>query len=145
MEQQTGTKKAITADQLAGLYVKLRDRREARKKQFEEEDAKDAEKMARLEAAMQKMCQELNVNSMNTDHGTIIRRISERYWTSDWDSFYKLVIDQNLPQLLERRIAQKSLKEFLGDHPELMPPGLNLNREYVVTVRRGKNGDKEEK
>lgn len=144
MEQQTGTKKAITADQLAELYVKLRDRRAARKKQFEAEDAKDAERMVRLEAAMKKMCQELNVNSMNTNHGTIIRRINERYWTSDWDSFYKLVLDQQLPQLLERRIAQKSMKEFLGDHPELMPPGLNIDREYAVTVMRGKKGNEEE-
>lgn len=133
-------KKAITADQLTAVYIKLRDRRAERKKEFEAADTVDKEKMDRLEAAMLKMCNELNTNSMNTDHGTILRSIATRYSTSDWESFDRLILEQQIPQLLERRIAQKNMKQFLEEHPDLMPHGLNVLNEYTIVVRRSKNG-----
>jgi hypothetical protein len=30
------------------------------------------------------------------------------------------------------------MKQFLEDHPDLLPPGLNRDSEYTVTVRRKK-------
>jgi hypothetical protein len=28
------------------------------------------------------------------------------------------------------------MKQFLEEHPELLPPGLNVDSEYTITVRR---------
>jgi hypothetical protein len=38
--------------------------------------------------------------------------------------------------LLEKRIAQTNMATFLQDNPTLVPPGLNSNSEYEISVRK---------
>jgi hypothetical protein len=38
--------------------------------------------------------------------------------------------------LLERRIAQRAMKDWLEANPDKMPKGLNTESKYTVTVRR---------
>jgi hypothetical protein len=42
------------------------------------------------------------------------------------------------PSLLDKRINQKNMKQFLEENPELLPKGLNSNSEYTIAVRRNK-------
>jgi hypothetical protein len=39
-------------------------------------------------------------------------------------------------QLLEKRIHQMNMKEFLDNNPDSEPMGLNIDREYEITIRR---------
>jgi hypothetical protein len=39
-------------------------------------------------------------------------------------------------ELLEKRIHQTNMKQFLEENPDLHPAGLNVDSEYSVTVRR---------
>jgi hypothetical protein len=39
-------------------------------------------------------------------------------------------------ELLEKRISQANMATFLEENPDLLPPGLNIDRRYAVTVRR---------
>jgi hypothetical protein len=48
----------------------------------------------------------------------------------------KFIVEHKVPELLEKRIQQTNMKQFLEEHPELLPPGLNVDSEYTVTVRR---------
>ena len=41
-----------------------------------------------------------------------------------------------VPELLEKRIQQTNIKEFLAEHPEAHPAELNVDREYVIAIRR---------
>jgi hypothetical protein len=38
--------------------------------------------------------------------------------------------------LLEKRIHQGNMRQFLEENRDLLPPGLNVDSEYTVTVRR---------
>ena len=38
--------------------------------------------------------------------------------------------------LLEQRLHQANMKQFLEENPELMPPGVQVDRKYTVVVRR---------
>jgi len=38
--------------------------------------------------------------------------------------------------LLEKRIHQTNMKEFLENNPDVEPMGLNIDREYEITIRR---------
>jgi len=38
--------------------------------------------------------------------------------------------------LLEKRIAQGNMAKFLEENPGLLPPGLNSNTEYGISVRK---------
>ena len=122
----------LTADKLVAVYLKMRN------KIKEHEDAIDQIK-EQLQAVSNKMlefCAADNLDSIKTPEGTISRRLSSRYWTSDWDAMYKFIHEQNAGFLLEKRLSNTALKEFLTDNPELVPPGLQSTSEYVISVRK---------
>jgi hypothetical protein len=54
----------------------------------------------------------------------------------DWDAMKRFIIDHDAVDLLEKRIAQKAMSEFLTDNPGVVPPGLNTMTEVDVSVRK---------
>ena len=74
--------------------------------------------------------------SLNTASGTVILGTKTRYTTQDWDSFKQFVLEHEAVELLERRIAQGNMKQFLEENPGVVPPGLNSDSEYTITVRK---------
>jgi hypothetical protein len=81
-------------------------------------------------------CKEENLDSVKTSEGLFFRTVKRNYWTNDWESMGKFVVEHNVPQLLHERLHQTNIKEFLEANPDLLPPGLNVDSEYSVTVRR---------
>lgn len=129
---------ATPLDKLAKIYIKMRDKRDALRREYESTDGAIKEQMEILEATMLDACKEMKADSVKTKEGTIIRSIKTRYWTNDWDSMYKFIKEHDAFGMLEKRIAQTNTKNFLEENPELLPMGLNLDSEYTVTVRRPK-------
>ena len=74
--------------------------------------------------------------SLNTASGTVILGTKTRYTTQDWDSFKQSVLEHEAVELLERLIAQGNMKQFLEENPGVVPPGLNSDSEYTITVRK---------
>lgn len=81
-------------------------------------------------------CNSQNLDSVKTAAGTISRRVTSRYWTSDWDSMYRVIMEHDAPHLLEQRIHQGNMRQFVEEHPEAFPPGLNSDSKYTVSVRK---------
>jgi hypothetical protein len=125
-------------DKLAGVYIKIRDARTTLKAEFTTQDSVLQEQMDLLEANMLDACKDLNASSIKTQHGTIIRSVKSRYWTNDWDSMYTFIKEQGAFGLLEKRLHQTNMKDFLVENPDLLPMGLNVESEYTVVVRRPK-------
>ena len=126
----------VTADRLAAAYIKVRDVYKQTKKEHEEKEAELLKKMETLQAEMNILCEEQNASSITTKHGTIIRSVTTRYTTNDWASMYDFINTHQAPYLLEKRVCSGAMKEFLEDHPDVFPIGMNTNRTYAVTVRR---------
>jgi hypothetical protein len=122
-----------TADQLAKVYVKIRDKRRT----LEKEAAELKEKETLLAAEMLEICKTQGVQTMRTEYGTISRRTTKNYWTSDWDSFFKFVKEHDAFSLMFRRINSESMSQFLEENPDVLPPGLNadVNQTVVITKR----------
>jgi len=49
------------------------------------------------------------------------------------------MLENQAPELLEKRIHQSNMKQFLEENPDLLPAGLNVDSEYTITVRRSKS------
>ncbi len=126
----------IPTDKLVKAYIKMRDAKAELKRKFEEEEAKIKEQMDEVERHLLETCKSAGADSIKTAHGTIIRKVETRYWTSDWESMHKFVLENTAPELLERRISQNTMKEFLQNNPDKLPPGLNADSRYTVTIRR---------
>jgi hypothetical protein len=62
--------------------------------------------------------------------------VKTRYWTSDWNSMHKFIMQHNMPDLLEKRISQTVMKQLIEENPDMMPPNLNVDSRYAVTIRR---------
>lgn len=124
--------------QLVSAYRKLRDERSNLKREFEKKDLELEADMDLLAAEMLKLCKELDANSIRTPQGTIIRTIKSKYWTNDWDSMYRFIKENDAFGLLEKRLHQTHMQQFLQENPNLHPAGLNVESEYTITVRRPK-------
>ena len=126
------------ADKLAEIYIKIRDKRDELKRQFEEEYAKLEEQLNLVADEMLEVCKENNADSIKTPAGTIMRRVDTRFWTNDWESFYDFVNKHDAYGLFEKRIHQGNMKQFLEENPDLLPKGLMSDSKYKITVRRSK-------
>ena len=128
----------FTTDKLAEVYIKIRDKRAELKEQYEAQDEGLKAQQELLAEKMLDICRDNNADSIKTPAGTIIRKVDTRYWTTDWDSMYQFVQEHDAFPLLERRLHQTNLKQFLEENPELLPAGLQADRKYTVVVRRSK-------
>ena len=94
--------------------------------------------MKASEAQLLEMCKTTGADSLRTKYGTASRTVQTRYWTSDWEAMHKFIMEHNAPDLLERRISQRQMQEFIKENPDAMPVGLNVDNCYTVSVRRSK-------
>jgi len=133
-----GEQPSVPLDKLTGIYIKIRDSRADVRRKYEACDKELEEQMQVIEDQMLDVCKAMNADSIRTPYGTIIRSVKSRYWTNDWDSMYNFIEEHNAFALLERRLHQTHMKEFLSENPDLLPMGLNVDSEYTVVVRRSK-------
>ena len=131
-----------TAD-LVEVYRKIRDAVHAKEEQHKSEMAVLQKQLDSVSKALLDVCNGLNADSIKTPHGTISRRVSERYWTTDWESMHKFIKENDAVFLLEQRIHNGNMKQFLADNPDMLPVGLQCDRKYVLHVRKptGKKED----
>ena len=127
----------VNTEQLVEAFIAIRDQRERLLHEYEAADKALKAESAQIESALLDICNNVNADSIKTGHGTVMRKLNERFFCQDWDNFYKFVLDNEAVQLLERRIHQGNFKEFMKDHEgDGLPPGVNVMREYGVSVRK---------
>lgn len=126
----------IKADKLVKAYVRIRDKRKAIAEAYERDDNELKEALETIEAELLDICKETGADSLRTEFGTVSRRIAKRYWTNDWHSFHEFLKEHGAMELLEKRIAQTNMSTFLEENPDLLPPGLQVDSRYTVSIRR---------
>ena len=130
----------ISVDRLVAAYIKMRDKRAELLREYEEADGEVKAQMEAVESKLLDLCKEIGADTLGSKHGKVMRTVKTRYWTSDWESMHKFILEHKMPELLERRISQTTMKQLLEENPDLMPPGLNTDSRYAVTIRRASNG-----
>ena len=130
------TKEPVPVEKLVKVYLKMNTKLSELKAAFEAEEKTLKEQMVKIKAALLEHCKEHNVESVRTTEGLFYRGVTTRYWTSDWESMGRFIVEHNAPEILEKRLHQGNMKQFMETHPDLLPPGLNVDSEYTITVRR---------
>ena len=126
----------VPMDKLAKVYLRIRGAKAELTTKYEEELAALDKQEDEIENAMKTQMMALGTKSMKTDAGTVMLGTKTRYTTQDWGSFKDFVIQNDAVDLLERRIAQRTMAQFLEENPTLVPPGLNSDTEYQISVRK---------
>ena len=127
---------SIPMDKLARVYRKMQTRIQELTAAYETEVEVLKAQQETVKNALKDQMLALGVKSVNTTEGTVILSTKVRYSTQDWDSFKAFMKENDAIDLLEKRIAQTNMANFLRDNPTLVPPGLNSNSEYSVSVRK---------
>lgn len=126
----------MDASKLVKAFVRIRDAKAAKTKQFEAEIQELDDQLSAIRSELLEICKATNQDGGRTEFGTFTRTVKTRYWTSDWESMHKFVKENDALDLLERRISQGAMKTFIAENPDKLPMGLNVDSHYDITVRR---------
>jgi hypothetical protein len=134
---------SLTVDTVVSKYIALRDKRSELKKSYEAEDSKYKEAQEKCEAWLLAQANALGVDNFAVKGvGTAIKGKDMKVSCKDWTVFHKFVMETGQLDMFERRISRNVLKSYLEEHGDVVPPGLDVIFEQVVTVRRSSR-DKE--
>lgn len=126
----------IPVEKIINAFLKIRSAKEELTRGYEAQVAELDEQMTVLKQKLLEVCKDTGVTSLGTGNAIAYRTVKNRYWTNDWSNFYNFLKDKGKLELLEKRIHQTNMKEFLEEHPDTRPPGLNIDSEYDITIKR---------
>jgi hypothetical protein len=129
----------VPADKLVSIYRKIRGVIDDKESAHKAEVGELKGQLDIVSARILEICNEQNLDSLRTPMGTVTRRAVTRYWTNDWESMYQFIKEQDAPFLLEQRIHNGNMRQFLEDNPDTLPMGLNADTKYAITVRKPTN------
>ena len=139
-ELETPTENKVQLDDYVGAYIAIRNQRDALKRKYELDDSSLKDELKKLEAVMLMECNNINADSIKTGSGTIIKTLRENFVCSDWDGLKSFIMENNLIELLQQRLHNGNLKEYLVNHGnDGLPPGINSIREYNIVVKKPTN------
>jgi len=124
-----------TTGKLVAAYINMRTAIQEK----EEEVKKLKEQQNLISNRMLELCAKEDIDSVKTPFGTLTRRVYSSYWTSDWDRMYEFIAENDAYHLLEKRIHNGNMREFLEENPDVLPMGLQSDRRYAVSVRKPTN------
>ena len=126
----------VTVDKLTSAYIKIREAIRELEDEHKKQITTLKEQQEVITNKLLELCEDQNADSIRTSAGTITRRVSSRYWTSDWESMYEFMKENNAMHLLEQRLHNGNMKQFLEENPDKCPKGLQADRRFTISVRK---------
>lgn len=126
----------IPLGRLAETYIRIRAAKQKLQDEFDKKSEALEEQMALVSGAMKDILLAQKATSMKTDAGTVVLGKQTRRYPTNWEAFNKFVIDHEALFLFEKRIHQGNMEQFIQDNPDDIPPGLNTDTKYVISVRK---------
>ena len=130
------TEIAVPIDKLARVYRKIKTEIDTLTQEYDTKFAALKEQQDEIKFAMKDQMQALGVRSVQTTFGTVSMIHKTRYSTQYWDSFKKFIIEHDVVDLVEKRIAQSNMAKFLEENPGSVPPGLNSFSDFEIRVTK---------
>jgi len=132
--EEAPTVEAIPLDKLVAIHAKIKARQEMLDKQLADLE----EQREEVRMAIKDQMKALGLTSVKTSFGTVSLSKTTRYNTQDWDSFKAFVLEHQVVDLLEKRIAQTNMAQFLEENPGVVPPGLNSVTGFDIRVTKAR-------
>lgn len=130
-----GTPSPLPVDKLIEGYIKLRDKKDALKKEFDSKVENINATMTKIENALLKHLNSVGGDSIKTPAGTVFKKTVSSASVADWDQVLDFIRDNELWSMLERRVSKAAVEQYRAEHDDL-PPGVNWSETVVVNIRR---------
>lgn len=126
----------VPLDTLTKIYIKMRSAIQEVQAEYDSKLGELQAQKALVATAMKDKLMALKAKSVKTEHGLVLLNTKTRYYPSDWEAFGDWIKKHEAIELLERRVAQGNMKQYLENNPGDLPPGLNSNTEFEISVRK---------
>ena len=136
MPQETAEMTLVPMNKLAKVYRKMQSRIQQLTTEYETHVEVIKAQQDVIKIALKDQMLKMGLKSAPTTEGTVVLSTKTRYNTQDWDSFKTFVLQNEAVDLLEKRIAQTNMAQFLEENPDKFPKGMLLDSAYKITVRR---------
>jgi hypothetical protein len=128
----------VPIDRLVKIHTKIKQQIDLLTKEYDTKVEALKAQQDEVRFAIKDQMKALGLKSVNTSFGTVSLSTKTRYNTQDWDSFKKFILEHEVVDLLEKRIAQSNMATFLEENPGVVPPGLNSYTEFDIRVTKSK-------
>lgn len=125
-----------SVEEMVAAYRKIREAISEKEEAHKADVSELREQLDIVSDALLGVCNSLQADSLRTAAGTVSRRVNTRYWTTDWERMYEFIRENDVPFLLEQRIHNGNMKQFLDENPDSLPIGLQADRKFVIQVRK---------
>ena len=119
-------------DRMVKVFVKMRDKKTELNNQVKEITAQQEI----LEAELLRLAAAMGTTGFKTEHGTTYISEEVRFSMADELTFIDWVKQHGEVELLERRVSVKNVQEYMENHGDQLPPGLNFFKQDRMKVRR---------
>lgn len=126
----------INIDDVIKTYIQLRDRVDEIKAEHKAQLAPFGAKMEKIEGWLQNQLQTQGLTNFKGTSGTAFLKEVTSATVADWDTTLPFIRENELWEMLERRVSKTVVDDYIESHGEV-PPGVNFTRAIVVQVRRG--------
>jgi hypothetical protein len=127
----------VNLDRIVGAFTAIRDARAVKRRAYDAEDAALEADQTQLKVIMLELLNSIGGKSIATEHGTVYRSEKIKPSAADWNVVYAWIMaDPARFEVLEKRLKSTFIREYMEENANAIPPGINVHREYDVTVRR---------
>ena len=130
------SEEAIPIDKLTKIYRKIKAQIDQLTQEYDTQVEVLKASQDEIKFAIKDQMKALGVSSVKTEFGTVSMANKTRYSTQDWDSFKAFIVEHDVVDLLEKRIAQLNMAKFLEDNPGVVPPGLNAFSDFEIRITK---------
>jgi hypothetical protein len=135
--------------ELVGAFVKLRDKRAERKKEWETKDTQYAERLESIQAELLKRQTDRGIDQIKvTGVGTAFKSKTMVASCADWPVFFDWCIKEidktraaggdpsEVFAFFQKRLTIDTVKSFMERNEGGVPPAVNALTKYAINVRR---------
>ena len=122
-------------EQLARVWRKMQDARDANRIAAEIADKRIEDDQKMVSAALLKAMNEMGGTALKTAAGVIEKKEQIKASGADWQAVYRFIVANDAWELLHKRIGTQFVEEWrkkTGDYP----PGINVFTEYKINVKK---------
>lgn len=127
---------APTIEDIVQVYMAIRDARTAKRHAWEKADAELEEDQTKLRAYLLSQLNATGAQSVKTAMGTVYRSEKLKPSAADWGAINRWVVENDGFDIYEKRLKSGFIKEYMEANNGAVPPGVNVHREFEVSVRR---------
>jgi hypothetical protein len=127
---------SIPIDKLVKIYRKIKLEIDTMTQEYDTKLEVLKGQQDEIKFALKDQMQALGVSSLKSPFGTVSMRPTKRYSTNDWSSFKEFILAHGAIELLEKRIAQTNMVQFLEENPGVLPPGLNSVSDFNIVITK---------